>query len=227
MLKSHLLDRPIWQSLTTRWAALAQGDARAWRLRADHGVFAAMADDSAKSRTALVALIPAGGSIYLIEPEIAPIIPGTVVVRHAQFLQMVATALTEGSGRLEALSLDDSDSEEMLALATLTEPGPFFEHTNRLGDFVGIRSGGQLIAMAGERMAMPGYTEVSAVCTHPDHRGRGYAAGLMRIVGARILARGEQPILHTYASNIGAIALYEALGFRTRRSMMLTELALA
>jgi predicted GNAT family acetyltransferase len=225
MPATHPLDRPVWQALTTRWSALAQGDARAWRLRADHGVFAAAADRSEPSLAALAGLIPAGASIYLIEIDAMPVVPGTSVVRHAECLQMVASALTTGSSAAGAVSLDDRDAAEMLALATLTQPGPFFEHTNRLGNFIGIKSGERLVAMAGERMSMPGYTEVSAVCTHPDHRGRGYAAGLMRTVAGRILARGEQPILHTYASNAGANALYEALGFRTRQPMTLTELA--
>ncbi|MEI9963878.1 MAG: GNAT family N-acetyltransferase [Caulobacteraceae bacterium] len=105
----------------------------------------------------------------------------------------------------------------MLALATLTQPGPFFARTHQLGDFIGVKQEGRLVAMAGERMRPTGFTEVSGVCTHPDWRGRGYAAGLMRLVAARILARGETPFLHVYASNTGAIALYEALGFRLRR----------
>jgi predicted GNAT family acetyltransferase len=112
----------------------------------------------------------------------------------------------------------------MLALATLTEPGPFFARTHQLGDFVGVRDGGRLMAMAGERMKPTGFTEVSGVCTHPDGRGRGYAGALTRAVVAKILARGEQPFLHVYAHNTGAIALYEALGFSLRRKMSMTVL---
>jgi len=100
----------------------------------------------------------------------------------------------------------------MLALATLTRPGPFFDRTHQLGDFLGVRIEGQLVAMAGERMKPLGFTEVSVVCTHPDHRGRGYAGALMRLVAARILDHGETPFLHAYASNRGAIALYETRG---------------
>ena len=123
--------------------------------------------------------------------------------------------------------LGDADAPEMLALATLTEPGPFFVKTHQLGRFVGIRQDGRLVAMAGERMQPDGFTEVSGVCTHPDHRGRGYAAALMGEVARGILARGDTPFLHAYASNQAAIALYERLGFQHRREILMTRLTAA
>jgi predicted GNAT family acetyltransferase len=112
----------------------------------------------------------------------------------------------------------------MFALANLTRPGPFCERTHRLGDFVGVKVDGQLVAMAGERLRLPGFTEVSGVCTHPDHRGHGYAAALMSVVAGRIQGWGETPFLHVYAHNTGAIRLYEALGYRVRRVMKMTVL---
>jgi predicted GNAT family acetyltransferase len=112
----------------------------------------------------------------------------------------------------------------MFDLATLTKPGPYFARTHRLGDFVGVKQDGRLIAMAGERMKPDGFTEVSGVCTHPDARGRGYAGALMRVVVAKILARGETPFLHVYAANTGAIGLYETLGFALRREVTMTVL---
>jgi hypothetical protein len=113
----------------------------------------------------------------------------------------------------------------MRALAALTEPGPFSTRTHELGDFFGIRRDGRLAAMAGERMRPEGFCEVSAVCTHPDHRGRGYGAALTRHVAGRIVARGEVPFLHVMATNTGAIGLYETLGFAFRRALALTVLA--
>jgi len=115
----------------------------------------------------------------------------------------------------------------MLALATETRPGPFFARTHQLGDFVGVKAGGRLIAMAGERMKPEGYTEVSGVCTDPGHRGRGYAGALMRVVAHRILARGETPFLHSYAHNTGAIGLYQSLGFALRSEMTMQVLSRA
>jgi predicted GNAT family acetyltransferase len=104
----------------------------------------------------------------------------------------------------------------MIELTDLTKPGPFGARTHELGDFYGIRIGGKLAAMAGERMKVDGHTEVSAVCTHPDHLGKGYAAALMRAVMRGIRARGETPFLHSRADNTRAIGLYEKLGFRQR-----------
>jgi predicted GNAT family acetyltransferase len=106
----------------------------------------------------------------------------------------------------------------------LTRPGPFFAKTHLLGRFVGVRIGGRLVAMAGERLQGPGFTEVSGVCTHPDFRGRGLAGGLMRVVMGRILARGELPVLHVYTSNTGAVALYRTLGFAVRREVTMSVL---
>ena len=106
----------------------------------------------------------------------------------------------------------------MRALAGLTKPGPFVERTHELGRFIGIRHEGQLVAMAGERMRPPGWTEISAVCTDPQFRGQGLATRLTLAVAAAIRARGDTPFLHVMADNVTAIRLYETLGFRARRS---------
>lgn len=116
----------------------------------------------------------------------------------------------------QIVQLGDSDSPEMLELTTLTKPGPFGPRTHELGYYVGIRDRGKLVAMAGERLKVPGYTEVSAVCTHPDHLGKGYAASLMSEVMRCIRERGETPFLHVRADNARAIAIYERLGFRIK-----------
>lgn len=219
-MSEHPLDRPVWNALTTRQAALAVVDGPARRFEPRYGPFAAAADWSEASWAALRRLNPPEGGLGVVETELAPP-PAGLAVTDAECWQMVAAAMTPApdGGAFEVLELGDADAAEMLALATLTKPGPFSTATHRLGRFVGVRENGALIAMAGERMAPPGFTEVSGVCTLPEHRGRGLAGRLMRVVMGRILARGETPFLHAYAANTGAIGLYESLGFRYRRSM--------
>lgn len=221
---AHPLDRPVWSALTGRQATLAAGDGRALRFDPAYALFAAAADASPESLAALGGLNTSANGLGMIEAVDPPLPPGAVVRSKAAGVQMVAAALT-GRGRPVAFEpLGEADAPEMLALATLTVPGPFFERTHQLGDFVGVKVDGRLVAMAGERMKPDGFTEVSGVCTHPDHRGRGYAGALMRVVTQRILERGEQAFLHAYAANIGAIALYETLGFRVRTPVTYTVL---
>ena len=223
----HPLDRPVWSALSTRQRTLARGGERALRMKRDYGPFAASADDSPASLAALGGLIPSDGNVVLLQTGGGPLPPAAKVERSALGLQMIAEkiAAAPADGRIERLT--DADAPEMLALAVLTEPGPFASRTHQLGDFYGIRESGRVVAMAGERMKPEGFTEVSGVCTHPDHRGRGYAGLLMRLVAARIVERGETPFLHVYASNSGAIALYHALGYEVHREVTMTLLVRA
>lgn len=223
----RLLDRPVWSALTMRQSAVSLGGPNAKRMSADIGIFAASADTSLDSLVALATLVPTGGEIALMEAEESPLPPGLALRKSALGWQMIAPAITPGEPAFEITTLTDADAPAMLALATLTEPGPFFSRTNTVGRFVGVKRDGRLVAMAGRRLSMPGHVEVSGVCTHPDHRGNGYAAGLMRVVARSILAEGDTPILHAYASNRSATALYETLGFTLRREMHITILARA
>lgn len=224
----ELLDRPVWSALTNRWAAIAEGDARAWRIDRDYGVFGAARDDSPESLAALAALVPEQGELWIVEREDWSAPPGTRFLRQAECVQMVCEQLTPAKApAIEIVELTESDAPAMYDLAMLTRPGPYAAHTNRLGSFIGVQQDGTLIAMAGERMKMPRLSEVSGVCTHSSHRGRGYAGSLMRAVAERMLARGETPWLHAYASNAGAIALYESLGFRLHGTVMASVLVRA
>ena len=221
---AHPLDRPVWSALTGRQASLALGDARALRFDPAYAQFGAAADASPESLAALGGLNTSANGLGMIEAVDPPLPPGAVVRSKAAGVQMVAAALTGGGRPVAFEPLGEADAAAMLALSTLTVPGPFFERTHRLGDFVGVKVDGRLVAMAGERMKPEGFTEVSGVCTHPDHRGRGYAGALMRVVTQRILERGDQAFLHAYAANTGAIALYETLGFRVRTPVTYTVL---
>lgn len=218
------LDRPIWSALTTRQANIAERAGAAVRLKPEYGVFAAAADGSAEARAALTALRCGSEGLWCLEVDEVEPPPGMAVHHTAACVQMVASHVLAPKPPFEIERLDEADAPAMFALARLTEPGPFCEHTNRMGSFIGVKENGRLVAMAGERLRPEGYTEVSGLCTHPDFRGRGYGGALLRIVAARILARGETPFLHSYASNGAAIALYETLGFQLRTWITLTVL---
>ncbi len=211
------LDRPVWASLQYQphWAV---GDERARRFKPDINRFAAARDDDPESLAALADLVgPDDDAVYLAEVPRIAVPPGLVVAKAALGVQMVATRPLAPDDGVQRLG--DTEAAEMLALAALTEPGPFLPRTHRMGRFVGIRIEGRLAAMAGERMRFPGYVEVSGVCTHPDFRGRGLARRLSSAVAAAIQQRGEQPFLHAWATNSAAIALYESLGFVTRTTV--------
>lgn len=219
----HPLDRPVWASLTTHLAPLSQGGELARRFDREVNLFASACDDgSPEALAALAELVRPGERVFVLQvPEIT-LPPGLVAVKRARGVQMVATrpleaeavALLGPGANIERLG--DSDAADMLALAQLTEPGPFLARTHTMGAFIGVRAPGHLAAMAGERFRLPGHTEVSGVCTHPDHRGRGLARRLSAAVAARIQARGDQPFLHAWKTNTAAIALYESLGFVLR-----------
>ena len=216
-----MLDRPIWHSLTGHHAPLAIGDPRAVRFRPDINALGEAADDTPEALAALVALILPGETLGRFSVGRAALLPGTVVEQERVLLQMVATRLHRTARALDIVALGDADASEMLALATLTAPGPFYAATHLQGGYVGVRREGRLVAMAGERLKLPGFSEISAVCTHPDFRGQGFARALMEAVMARLLSRGEGVILHTFPDN-PAVALYRALGFEPRREMLYT-----
>lgn len=226
-MTGHPLDRQAWSALTGRHRAFAVVEGRARRYRPDVGVFSAVEDRSDESLADLARLIHATGDVAVLEVEALPPIPGVAVKARDLGWQGTARAVPAPAHRFDIAYLTEADAPEMLALATLTQPGPFFARTHTLGGFVGVKVDGLLVAMAGERMRPEGFTEISGVCTHPDHRGRGYGSGLIVQVAAHIQARGETPYLHAYASNTGAIALYEALGFAFRAEVVMTRLGVA
>jgi predicted GNAT family acetyltransferase len=213
----NILNNPIWTALTTRQTHLAEGDHLARRFPVEVTALAALKQPSAEAFESLARITNGdGAALFFSEPVAIPV--GWKTIHTSNLVQMVCESLTPGrqenSARIEELTAEDSD--EMLALTRLTNPGPFGKRTTELGRYVGIHQQGRLAAMAGERQRLPGYTEVSAVCTHPDFQGRGYAQLLTSAVAAHIVDRGEIPFLHVRQDNGGAIRIYEKLGFKTR-----------
>jgi predicted GNAT family acetyltransferase len=210
------LDRPIWTALTTRQAEFALGGPLALRYQSDVEPFAAVESDSKDGLEALAQVLVPGEAHILLQAEPSPLPSGIQLADEAAGVQMVATRIITAARPSDAIRLSDADSPEMLELAELTRPGPFRPRTHCLGTFWGIRREGRLVAMAGERMKIPGMTEVSGVATHPDWRGHGFARSLSAFVASEIARRGETPFLHAFANNIAAIRLYESLGFAIR-----------
>jgi GNAT superfamily N-acetyltransferase len=213
---THPLDRPAWNALTTRQVVFADGNELAWRFRPELIPFAAARDDSPEAVAALGALPGPGEHMTLAELHEPIVPPGFAPFIAAPIVQMLAAEIPPPVWDTRIERLTEADAAEMLELATETRPGPFTLKAQALGEFHGVRIDGRIAAMAGERMKQEGYAELSGVCVHPDFRGQGLARLLSIFVTHRILARGETPYLHAWASNAPAIALYEAIGYATR-----------
>ncbi|MEU4097155.1 GNAT family N-acetyltransferase [Streptomyces sp. NPDC026673] len=211
----HPLDNPVWAALSGAHARFAEVRGRAARYPAEMSPFAAVADQADPAAWHdLAGLIGPGGTALVTGSPVPP--AGWDVVEGGEGVQMVGTAL-RAEHDPEAVRLGPGDVPDILDLIARTRPGPFRTRTVEFGSYLGIRENGRLIAMAGERLRPPGWTEISAVCTDPDHRGRGLASRLVRAVAAVIEERGDTPLLHAAGNNTNALRLYEAMGFTRRR----------
>lgn len=215
-----LLDNPIWQALTTKHAAFNEGNERLKYFYPEVSPFVAMADWQEEDRNYLESNLPSDrGFFYIIRDKIQ--LPGscrkvfTIPLWQMVMQQHIPFTLTD----VTIQPLDQSHIPAMIELTALTRPGPFSQRTIEFGNYIGIFEKDQLVAMAGERLKVPGYTEVSAICTHPDATGKGYGAALLSAACARILEKGDIPFLHVRNDNTRAIQLYENAGFRIRCEM--------
>jgi ribosomal protein S18 acetylase RimI-like enzyme len=220
---THPLDHPIWNALTTRQQALAEGGALVRRYPPAIGPFA-MADTSPQNFAALGALMSPSEVAVLFTPD--PVTPPAEfkILLAKTGEQMIGTPAETSTGTTKFVTLGADDVPAMMELTKLTNPGPFALRTHELGTFLGIHIDGQLVAMAGERMKPANYTEMTAVCVHPAYRGRGYAQILLAAVSRQILTRGEVPFLHVFSDNDSAIALYRRQGMEIRRRLYVTVL---
>lgn len=217
-----LLDKPIWNALSTEHLRLALGGELARRYPPEIGPLSGIPEQTAECYEALRRLAKPGDVMVLFSLEELQIPAGWTVVFSGQLYQMVRQVRSKLAPlRLEngetMRRLTESDAPAMVALAELTEPGPFRLRTLELGNFYGIFWGKRLVAMAGKRMHLPGLIEVSAVCTHPDARGRGYASMLMSLVIDEIERDRKTAFLHVFTHN-PAVRIYESLGFAIRKT---------
>ena len=213
----HPLDRPTWSALTGPHARFAERHGRALRYPPAVSPFLGLpAGADAETWADAAALVGPGGTVVLLDGSPGPAPDGWATVDVMPCLQLEGSSVT-GADDGGVVPLTAADTDDMVDLATRTRPGPFSARTPELGAYLWVRRDGRLVAMAGERLHPPGWTEVSAVCTDPSARGEGLAARLVLAVAAGIVARGELPFLHVLEANAGAVRVYQRLGFRTRR----------
>jgi hypothetical protein len=222
MLES--LDNPIWFALTTEHKILARSHGDACRYPPDVSPLAALLHPTKDAFADLRRLVSLGEHVALFTAS--PLdAPGDWHVDRSRWIdQMICKASLEPP-HLSPVVLGPNDVPEMLALTAATEPGPFLPQTILMGSYFGIRaSDGRLVAMAGERLQSTAFAEISAVCTHPEFRGRGYARALVTFLTAQILAAGKIPFLHVKSEN-GAKVVYQKSGFRLRAAICLTVIS--
>ncbi|MGW2278464.1 GNAT family N-acetyltransferase [Streptomyces sp. NPDC001770] len=211
----HVLDNAAWAALTGPHRRFAEIVGSAARYQTDVAPFVALRDSSdPRAWDDLAELIGPGAQTAV--TGISSVPDHWETVEEAGGVQLVADTLVTRSDP-EAVRLTTADVPEMLDLVGRNRPGPFLPRTIELGAYWGIRRGGRLVAMAGERLRPPGHTEISAVCTDAEHRGEGLATRLVRHVADGIRDRGDIPFLHAAATNENAIRLYLSIGFALRR----------
>lgn len=215
------LDQPVWSSLASRHRDLARGGQFARRYPPEIAPFAAISEFSTGAINGLRNLA-SEGPIALLGSAMLGSLEGLEVQSRAILCQMISVDTAPGRTDFAPEILGADDVAAMLELTALTKPGPFSAQTYLLGRYIGIRDGDRLVAMAGERLGFPGFTELSAVCVHPEHRGKGYARILLHTLMREISASGEVAFLHVRDENRGAIELNERLGFVLRRTFHLS-----
>ncbi|WP_353721103.1 GNAT family N-acetyltransferase [Dyadobacter sp. 676] len=216
----QILDNPVWHALNAHNSALGQVSGIVAYFRPGIAPFAAVEGPVPDGLRMLHEIVPFGNNVIFVRNENVEIPRPWQLLAAIPGYQMLYMGpdfpRTEGP---VTIPLTTEHIPEMIALTSLTNPGPFATETIRFGHYEGIFDNARLVAMAGQRMHPYGFAEASAVCTHPDHLGKGYARHLLLRQVNRIQQAGEVPFLHVRADNARAIGVYETLGFRIRTDM--------
>lgn len=219
LMTINVLDNPVWHALVGPHRNHAIGRGAARHYPRDIAPFSAILEPSDQAYADLAADLPVGAEARLFRPAEEPLPAGWDDLGRFPLLQMVATRAPEGDA--EAISiLSLADAAAMLDLVALAQPGPFGRRTPLLGRYFGVWKGDRLMAMAGERLRVPGHVELSAICVHPEVRGQGHASRLVRRLVGLAFENDEVPFLHVRPDNQPAIDLYHHLGFQIRRELM-------
>ena len=220
----EFLDNPIWFALTTEHRSLARSHGIAQRYLPNVSPLAALLHPTNDAFSDLRRLVSPGEHVALFTAS--PLnVPASWHVDRSRWIDQMICEDSPEPPHASPVALGTTDVPEMLALTAATEPGPFLTQTIQMGSYFGIRaSDGRLVAMAGERLQSTAFAEISAVCTHPEFRGRGYARALVTFLTAQILAAGKTPFLHVKSEN-GAKVVYHKIGFRLRAAMSLTVIS--
>jgi len=215
-----LLYNPVYNALRSGDASLCFGTENVKYFDEQVSPFVGFRQDYNQGFDDLYDVLPAGRNILYATPQLIKEPEGWQVLAEIKGLQFVyAEGINSGDRSIKPVPLNNKNIEEMMQLAALTKPGPFGPRTIEFGHYHGIFENNQLVAMTGQRLHVANYTEISAVCTHPNHLGKGYAAALMLHQMNLIRSRGQQAYLHVRADNSRAISLYERLGFKVQRPM--------
>jgi ribosomal protein S18 acetylase RimI-like enzyme len=219
-MMKHVLDNPAWNALISGNANFANGNEQAKYFDIEISPFIALKDNSADDFKALHQLLPDNRIALFVTPAEMPIpAPWTIQYSVKGYQMLFSPETVQGGDSNGLISLTETHIPQMLALTKLTNPGPFASRTIEFGHYRGVFDGNKLVAMAGQRLHAGNYAEISAVCTHPDHTGKGYARQLLLDQAKRIKQEGNTPFLHVKDDNERAIKVYESLGFAIRHDV--------
>jgi predicted GNAT family acetyltransferase len=228
-LPERLFLNPVWHALHTKHREFAVVAGEACRYPADVAPFAAVKASSASAMRELASLLGAEEAVWIFAGEYAEEYLAVKELNRLETLKCLQMVLPEEvkppEREMDLVRLSPEDGPAMVALTDVAFPGFFRSRTYAMGSYFGVRVEGELIAMGGERLMMDGYPEVSGVCTHPDHRGKGYAASLIWEVVRKHRRDGDVSWLHVTATNRKAIELYHRMGFVTSREVTLHRIS--
>lgn len=219
------LDNPIWHALATKQACFGKQTRLASLYDPDISPFAAVSEPSREAMADMCILIPDDGYVLMQSLWVLPPHEHLLIEEIGIVHQMISVDAPASSADSEVKMLGPADAGDILKLISSAKPGPFSRRTLEMGNYFGVFDRGRLVAMAGERMRLNGYVEISAICVEDAFRGRGLAQRLINFLRREILRRGDVPFLHVLSENHSAISLYQRLGFETRQLFFLSKLS--